>query len=54
VPLAYNRRPSKGRLEVALRATRGNHNNIPYKYTGGIAYILKVVSPLFKIINSSQ
>jgi len=40
MPLAYNRRPSKGRPEVVLRATQGNHNNIPY-----IAPPLLTVSP---------
>jgi len=30
VPPARNRRPSKGRPEVVLRATQSNRNNIPY------------------------
>ena len=30
VPPARDRRPSKGRPEVVLRATRGDRNNIPY------------------------
>jgi len=30
VPLARDRRLSKGRLKVVLRATQGNRNNIPY------------------------
>jgi len=30
VPSARDWRPSKGRLEVVLRATRGDCNNIPY------------------------
>jgi len=38
VPLARNRRPSKGRLEVVLRATQGDRNNIPYR--GIAAYIV--------------
>jgi len=30
MPPARNQRLSKGRLEVILRATQGNRNNIPY------------------------
>jgi len=29
--LVRNRRLSKGRLEVVLRATQGDRNNIPYR-----------------------
>ena len=33
MPPARNQRPFKGRLEVVLRATQGNRNNIPYSVT---------------------
>jgi len=32
VPPARDRRPSEGRPEVVLKATRGVRNNIPYTY----------------------
>jgi len=40
MPLARNRRPSKGRPKVVLGAAQGNRNNIPY-----IASPLLTVSP---------
>jgi len=40
VPLARDRRPSKGRLEVVLKATQGVRNNIPYKEVVVVFYKL--------------
>jgi len=51
VPLVRNRRPSKGCLEVVLRATQGVRNNIPYitivktLYNNTVFYAVCIVIP---------
>ena len=39
MPLAYDRRLSKGCLGAVLKATRGDRNNIPYIGPRGLLFI---------------
>ena len=45
--LVCDQRPSKGRPEVVLRATRGDYNNIPYNATVAAAIIIKIIIILY-------
>jgi len=51
MPLVRDWQPSKGRLEVVLRATQGVRNNIPYIY-GLKIYLIKYLAINIMLIKS--